>query len=213
MSHNYPTAQVCSMRNHGFTLLELLIAIAIFAIVAVMAMGGYNELITQREHAAESMLRVRTVQRAVTRITQDLMQLEPRPVRDATATTVNPALYPNNIYLLELTRAGWTNPAGLPRATLQRVGYRLMDGKLYRDYWIVLDRSLSNTPIQAELLDNVSTITLRYLDGNRQWQTTWPASSTGGAGISRARATPLAVEITLKLDDWGEIKRIVELPG
>jgi general secretion pathway protein J len=193
----------------GFTLIELLIAIVIFAIVAVMAMGGYNELITQREHTAEAMLRVRTVQRAVTRICHDLMQLEPRPVRDPTATVTQPALYASNIYLLELTRAGWTNPAGLPRSTLQRVGYRLVDGKLYRDYWTVLDRTLNNTPVQAEILDKVSSVALRYLDGNRQWQTTWPA--TGGSGKSRDRYLPLAVEITLTLTDWGEIKRIVEI--
>ncbi len=202
-----------SIRLRGFTLLELLIAIAIFAIVAAMAMGGYNQLIMQRERAAETMARVRGVQRAVTRITQDFQQLEPRPIRDATAATTNPALYMNagNIYLLELTRAGWTNPAGLPRATLQRVGYRLVDDKLYRDYWTVLDRSLSAVPIQVELMDQVTSMTLRFMDNNRQWQTTWPANSTGGAGTARARALPLAVEITLVLVDWGEIKRIVEI--
>lgn len=199
----------------GFTLLELLIAIAIFAVVSVMALTGYNELITQRERAAETMQRIRTVQRAVTRITQDLEQLEPRPIRDATANTTNPALYMNaaNVYLMELTRAGWSNPVGLPRATLQRVGYRLVNGTLYRDYWTVLDRGLSSTPVQTEMLGKVTSLTLRFMDGNRQWQTSWPADSIGGTGTARARALPLAVELTLVLEDWGEIKRIVEIPA
>jgi general secretion pathway protein J len=206
------TTNITVKKSHGFTLIELLIAIVIFAIVAIMAMGGYNELIKQREHAAETMLRVRTVQRAVARITQDMMQLEPRPVRDSTASTVNPALYINsNGCLLELTRAGWTNPVGMPRSTLQRVCYRLSDNKLYRDYWASLDRNLSNTPQQAELLGQITSMTFRFMDGNHQWQTTWPANSTGGTGNARARALPLAVEVTLKLSDWGDITRIIEI--
>ncbi len=197
----------------GFTLLELLIAISIFAVVGILAMSGYNELLMQRERASQTMARARTVQRAVTRIAQDFEQLEPRPIRDATATTVNPALYLNagGTYAVELSRAGWTNPAGVSRATVQRVGYRLVDGKLYRDYWTVLDRSLSNTPVQAMLMDKVTTFTLRFMDRNRQWQTTWPANSTGGSGNARARSLPLAVEITLTLEDWGELKRVIEI--
>lgn len=201
-------------RHNGFTLLELLIAIAIFAVVGVLAMSGYNELLMQRERAAQTMARARSVQRAMTRLTQDFAQLEPRPVRDATAATANPALYFNasGTYLVELTRAGWSNPAGVSRATLQRVGYRLQDGKLYRDYWTVLDRTLNTTPVEAVLVDKVTAISLRFMDRNRQWQTTWPANSTGGGtGIGRARRLPLAIEITLTLEDWGELKRIVEV--
>ena len=201
-----------SFQAKGFTLIELLIAIAIFSVLGVMAMGGYNELIRQREHASETMLRIRSVQRAVTTVSRDLMQLEPRPVRDSTSATVNPAIYVNSTgCLLELTRAGWTNPVGLPRPTLQRVCYRISDNALYRDYWSSLDRNLSNTPQQVELLGKVTSLNFRFMDGNRQWQTTWPASSTGGTGLSRARALPLAVEITLKLSDWGEIIRLIEI--
>jgi general secretion pathway protein J len=199
--------------HSGFTLLELLIAIAIFAIVAMLAMGGYNQLLMQRERASQSMERARNVQRAVTRMAQDFEQLEPRPVRNATATTTDEALKANagGTYVAELTRAGWTNPAGVSRSTLQRVGYRLVDGKLYRDYWTVLDHSLTNAPVEAGVLDKVKSFTLRYMDGNRQWQTNWPAGSVGGNGATRARRLPLAVEITLTLEDWGEIKRVVEV--
>jgi general secretion pathway protein J len=199
--------------SRGFTLLELLIAIAIFAVVGALAMSGYNELLMQRERAMQTMARARAVQRAVTRLTQDFAQLEPRPVRDATAATVNPALYLNagGTYVVELTRAGWSNPAGVSRATLQRVGYRLLDGKLYRDYWTVLDRTLSSTPVEAVLMDKVTAFSLRFMDRNRQWQTTWPANSTGGTGITRARSLPLAIEITVTLEDWGELKRVVEV--
>lgn len=207
--------------NDGFTLLELLITIAIFAIVGILAMSGYNQLVTQREHAAATMARIRAVQRTVVRLTQDFGQLEPRPIRDATASTVQPALSFNTTgtYVVEFTRAGWTNPAGVNRSTLQRVGYRLVDGKLYRDYWTVLDRTLSNTPVQTQLVDKVTTFSLRFMDSNHQWQTSWPVSTgtvtpgTGAKTNNQPRALPLAVEINLTLQDWGDIKRIVEVPG
>lgn len=207
MSHPHST-----VRAGGFTLIELLISIIIFSIVGVMAMGGFNELVKQREHTSESMLRIRSIQRTVTSISRDLMQLEPRPVRDATSATLKPSIQINATgCLLELTHSGWTNPVGLPRSTLQRVCYRIEDNKLYRDYWITLDRNLSNEPQQVELLGEVSSLSLRFMDLNRQWQTSWPANTVGGTATSAARQLPLAVEITLKLNDWGEIVRLIEI--
>jgi general secretion pathway protein J len=97
------------------------------------------------------------------------------------------------------------------RSTLQRVGYRLADGKLYRDYWTVLDRQQNSVAVPALLIDKVKSFSLRFMDGNRQWQTNWPAGSVGGSGMALSRRLPLAIEITLTLDDWGELKRIVEV--
>jgi len=205
--------------SRGFTLLELLIAIVIFAIVGVLAMGGYNQLVRQREIAAATMERVRNLQRTVMRMSQDFEQLAARPIRDATSATDMPALLTstNTGDLVEFTRAGWTNPTGINRSTLQRVRYRLVDNKLYRDYWGVLDRTLNSTPIEVQLLDKVQSVTFRFMDNGRQWQTTWPASQvTQVAGAPAAsfasRELPIAIEVTINLQDWGEIKRLVEVP-
>lgn len=194
----------------GFTLLELLIAITIFAVIGAMALGGYNQLLKQRERADTSMARIRATQLAVTKIAQDFEQLEPRPIRDPTAQTQRAALMTDasGVNVVELTRAGWSNPAGVQRSTLQRVAYRLRDGKLYRDYWTVLDPTLGSMPVEVELLDKVTAFKLRFMDQNRQWQTLWPAA---GASATSARDLPLAVEFTLQLEDWGEIKRLVEV--
>jgi len=212
---------MASLRSsRGFTLLELLIAITIFAIVGVLAMGGYNQLVRQREIAAATMERVRNLQRCVMRVSQDLEQMAARPIRDATSATDMPALITstNEGDLIEFTHAGWTNPTGINRSTLQRVRYRLVDNKLYRDYWAVLDRTLNSTPIEVQLLDKVTSVSFRFMDNNHQWQTTWPAAQVGQvAGVATssfaARELPMAVEITINLQDWGEIKRLVEVPN
>lgn len=197
----------------GFTLLEVLVAIAIFTIVGALAMGGYLELSDQSTSVEERMTRVRAVQLAVARITQDFAELEPRPVREPLGDGVQPALQADgrSLDLVTLTRSGWSNSAGLQRSTLQRVTYRLEDGRLFRDQWPVLDRTLANEPVTTELLDEVTEVRLRFMDNRRTWRDQWPgAGNAAGAG---ARARPLAVEITLNLADWGEIVRLIEVAG
>src|SRR5690349_5291622 len=69
-------------RQRGFTLMELLVAIFVFAIVTAIAMGGYNELAKQSEIVSAGAGRTRAVQAAVQRLTMDFSSLEPRPVRE-----------------------------------------------------------------------------------------------------------------------------------
>ena len=104
----------------GFTLMELLVAMAIFAIVGTLALSGYTELQRQSEYAEQRLERTREVQRAVQTLGQDLAQVEPRPVREPLGETRLPALLARDgaEYQLEFTRAGWSNTAGLPRPTL-----------------------------------------------------------------------------------------------
>lgn len=200
-------------RALGFTLLEILVAVAIFAIIGLLALGGYNELVKQSEALEETASRTRAVQAAVHRLVQDFAMLEPRPVRDVLGDSRQPALVSDDRTdrLVELTRSSWTNPAGVPRSTLQRVSYRLDDGKLRREYWSALDRTLTAEPASAVLLDDVRSMRLRFLDQNLQWQEQWPPLRYSGPDA--ARVLPVAVEIRLELEDWGEIVRLVEVSG
>jgi general secretion pathway protein J len=191
--------------------MELLVAIAIFAILSTLAMSGYTELQRQSEYAEQRLARTREVQRAVQTIVQDLAQLEPRPVREPLGETRLPALLAREgaAYQVEFTRAGWSNTAGLPRPTLQRVGYRMDQQELWRDYWPVLDRTLALEPVRQKLLGSVRTVQVRFMTAGREWVDRWPA--TEGNTDLENRQRPVAVEIVLELEDWGEIRRIVEV--
>ena len=198
--------------TRGFTLLELLVAIAIFAVVSTLALTGYTQLQQQSEYAEQRLNRLREVQRAVQTLCQDLEQLEPRPVRQPLGDGQMPALQVTDTldYRLQLTRAGWSNTAGLPRPTLQRVGYRLDENQLWRDHWPVLDRTLVVEPVKQRMLDGVRSITFRFLTANREWVDRWPAQQVGGR---TDRSRPAAIEVVLELEDWGEIRRLVEIAG
>lgn len=197
----------------GFTLLEVLVAIAIFSFVGVMALSGYTQLQKQSEYQQNRLERVREVQRAVQTIVQDLVQIEPRAIREPIGDQHVPALLAGESveYKLEFTRAGWTNTAGLPRPTLQRVAYRLDQDGLWRDHWRVLDRTQASEPVRVRLLSNVRAVTFRFLSPSREWIDRWP--QPGGNPAEQERARPAAVEVTLELEDWGLIKRVIEVAG
>lgn len=201
-------------QHEGFTLVELLVAIFIFAIVGAIAMGGYNELVKQSDIVSDGAGRTREIQTAIQRLTLDFSALEPRPVREPLGDSVQPALRADtrsNERIAELTHSGWSNPAGTPRSTLQRVSYRLEDKKLLRDYWLALDRTMSSEPETAVLLERVTKMEMRFMDTNRTWHEQWPPLGYSAPGAPRLR--PIAVEITLDLEDWGEIKRLIEVSG
>ena len=202
------------MRTRGFTLLEVLVAVVIFGIISILAYGGYNQLIRQSEIVESSATRTRAIQSTVQRMAEDFEMLEPRPIREPLGETLEPALRAGGTRvdtLLDLTRSGWTNPAGLTRSTLQRVTYRLMDNKLERAYWNALDRTLTTEPTSAVLLDKVRTASFRFMDQNQTWHDQWPP--LGYSGPDAVRLRPIAVEVTLELEDWGKLVRLLEVSG
>jgi general secretion pathway protein J len=200
-------------QSAGFTLLELLVAVAIFTIIGALALSGYTQLQRQSEYAEQRLERTREVQRAVQTIVQDLEQLEPRPIREPLGEESMAAVMGGDAtdYALQFTRSGWSNTAGLARPTLERVGYRLDQDGLWRDHWPVLDRTLADEPVRRRLLAKVRAVRFRYLDASRTWVDRWPSVAPGGQSDERSR--PAAVEVTLDLEDWGEIRRLIEVPG
>jgi general secretion pathway protein J len=196
-------------KGRGFTLLEVLVAVAIFAVMGVMAYGGLQAVLTQREIAKENADRFREVQFAVQQLSQDLHQLQPRPVRDELGEGARGALQsdPRQPYPLEFSRGGWSNPLGQPRAAVQRVAYRLEDDKLLRLHWLVPDHTLGEEPIERELLSGVREFRLRFFLGGQGWAEEWPP----GLGSDDPALLPQAVEFIVDLEDFGEISRVIEV--
>jgi general secretion pathway protein J len=198
-------------RQAGFTLLELLVAMAVFAVIGAMALGGLNAVIDQGEIAGGQMARLAELQRAMRVLTADLGGIQPRFVRDELGTAGELPLVTDGRgeFLLRLTRGGWSNPSRAPyRGTLQRLQYRLQDDVLIREYWTVTDRVLGERPRQEELLTGVERLELSYLDQGREWVTQWPPPSRSAPGNGER---PRAIRLKLTLEDFGVIERVVEV--
>ena len=198
-------------RAQGFTLIELLVAIAIFAVIAVLAYGGLDAVIRQREQTSSVMNRLRIVQQAFVIITRDFGQLEPRPVRDPLGQTPLAAFISTtqNLPPVTFTRGGWSNPLADVRSTQERVAYELDDDKLERLSWPELDNPSQTPPTKQELLTDVSAFDLRFMDSSGQWQSQWPPLNSDP--IAYLMQVPQAVEIDITLKDWGRITRVIEV--
>jgi type II secretion system protein J len=103
----------------------------------------------------------------------------------------------------------------LPRPELQRVSYSIENGALMRSYTPELDSTFAVQPIKRKLIDHVKRFGLRFMDAGHNWQTQWPAAMAVGADQQATvlRFLPVAVEVTIELDDWGVIVRHIEGPG
>jgi general secretion pathway protein J len=203
-------------RPRGFTLVEILVAMAIAAILAAMAFTAMNEAMQNRERIREMQARLIAVQFTVRTLVQDFSQLAPRPVRVPLGEGYEAAVTGRSGTWSEvvLTRTGWSNPAGLARSGLQRVRYAVRDGVLYRDYWLALDAQSEPQPVQRPLLDAIDGFRIRYMSDGRQWRDDWPPPQPDADNQMRyMRWRPIAVEVTLQLRDWGTITRIVEVAG
>lgn len=195
----------------AFTLIEVLVALAVFGVLSMLAYATLGSTLSNAEYLTDRMDRLQSIQRAMRYLTTDIMQTAPRPVRSELGDSYTPALYSSLSanFAIELTHMGWSNPAGLPRGTLQRVAYRIEDGTLLRYHWRVLDRTYSNEPIVTELLEDVDSLYFRFFDPSGESSEVWPPQNQQGGGGMRTR--PRAVEIILSIPDHGDLTRLLEV--
>lgn len=198
-------------RAYGFTLIEIMVAVAVFAVMSMLAWGALARSLTDAEMLTERMDRLESIQRTMQFLTTELTQAAPRPVRDELGDTYVPAVYSSlsGDFSLEFTHGGWRNPAGLPRSTLQRTAYRIEEEQLIRYHWTVLDRTYANEPIATVMLDEVESLLFLFYDDSGEASEVWPPQ--GATGASALRIRPRAVEIILTLPDDGEITRLLEI--
>ena len=205
-------------RQQGFTLLELLIASIIFALMAVMAYGGLTNVMDSSEISKSALLRLKQLQQTVSILDRDLSQIVRRPIRDEYGNEQAALTTGSNVdNLIELTRGGQSSPPALLRSSLVRVAYRFDEDKLIRLRWPQLDRSPHMEAKQSILIDNLENVSIRFLDQNNEWQQQWPPLSASSAEpttdaegnpVAMPTVQPSAIEIILTLSDWGDIRRL-----
>ncbi|KPJ91984.1 MAG: hypothetical protein AMJ55_10485 [Gammaproteobacteria bacterium SG8_15] len=173
--------------SSGFTLLELVVAMAVFAIMAAIAYSGLNNVLIARQLTETHSEQLHQLQLAMSWFARDIEQIVNRGVRSEYGEILPPVVG-NDFegYLLELTRGGWRNPANQPRSHLQRVA-----------------------PFENVLLDGVKAVEIRYLGADDEWRTSWPELAT--TGNVAPEVLPRAIEVNIDTKQFGKITRLMRV--
>jgi len=196
---------ILSQQQKAFTLLEMLISITIFALMAAMAYGGLNQIIRSSAQITQSNETLSELQFTLSSIEKDLLQLSNRKVRDEFGDE-QPALKLAQD-TLTFSRLGWVNFIGAQRSHIQRVEYDLKDGQLVRRYWLTLDQTVEQKPIESVLLHGVKELSFKVIDAQGKLYLSWPNTT----GLNATPVTAKAIEVTIEINQWGEIKKLIEL--
>ena len=218
----------------GFTLLEVLIALVITALIAVMAFESLNAADNGATRTNEVLTEINRIDRAWQIIAADLRHVIPPANADKNtvfqAESLKSSGADSDQMLLLFKRRGWVNFSNLPRSDLQLVSYRVEEGKLWRDFMPEHNLELSDIDLEDDathqlLLDGVEDVQLRLLhqgaisskgksmlddrEFSKDWLQKWPDNTQQGAS---ALDLPLAIEITIELKGVGNSVRLFAMP-
>lgn len=190
---NAPTRIRIDARSaRGFTLLELLVALAILALLSVLGYRAVASLTDSEVRLSEETQRWRALDALFVRIEADLREAVPRDARmggGVAAAWIGVTDDAGNA-LLEFSRAGPEFAADVGSAG-QRLSYRLNRGSVEVLYWPYLDNAPGTVPTAYSLAGDVARFRVAYLDSNGAWRDRWPV--TGDSTMPRA----VRVELTL----------------
>lgn len=193
-------------RQPGFTFIEVLVSLAIFAVISVICYSTVSQYLRVRDAVEQSNQEMRELQRLVTLLERDLRFVINRPVRDELGDQQAAFQFASDANLGEVFRATVSQPeTGLPGKTrLTRIRWRLQDGDVYRDSWQVLDRVEDSLPQSRLLLRNVDSLEIIAW----QWTDQRGLQSTFN---TVSGSLPYAVELTLILENGEQYRRLFEI--
>jgi general secretion pathway protein J len=195
----------CGRRGSGFTLLELLVALAILALLSLLGYRAVASLTDSEVRLSEETQRWRTIDALFVRIEADLREAVPRNARmggGVAAAWIGVTDAAGNT-TLEFSRAG---PEFAPDvgAAGQRLAYRFDRGGVEVLYWPYLDNAPNAVPTIHRLVDNVAGFRVSYLDRAGAWRDRWPVA--GEAAIPRAVRVELTLASGEPMDRWWALR-------
>lgn len=201
-------------RSKGFTLLEVLIAIVITALIGLGSWQILNSAIRTNDQTKLRLDELAQLQRAMLYLERDFRQILARPIRDEYGD-MQPALTTKNeFFVAEFSRTGWRNPLLDPRSELQRVAYELdAEGSLQRHHWLVMDRSQDSQSRHRLMLEGLETFKIEFLNSEGAWKNEWPqdVNEEPDDPVEKYALLPKAARVMLEHPRFGAIERVFEL--
>ena len=197
------------MKTRGFTLLEILIALAIFATIGLASTAVLSRVIESDRLSTERFERLQSLQRAMLTIERDMLQLVARKIRlegetNSVVISGGADLFQSEADGIGFIRSGWQNPKlMLRRSTLQAVAYRLQEQKLHRMYGNYVDNVIGHEPKVKTILEGVEDFQVEFLAE----QGKDPTEARSWSESFSSTQLPYAVAITIESTEFGKIRR------
>lgn len=200
---------VDSNYEKGFTLLEILVALAMFAILATLTSSIMYYAFNTRARVTEQAQRLVTLQLALTLIQRDTEQVINRPVR-GNDRQLFPAFIGQASYF-ELTRGGLVNPDNSAKqSTLKRVAILCRNQKLIRRTWLALDTVNRSQFEDKVLIGPIQKCQFEYLDQNLQILQEWRENAV--QQNQKPEPFPKAIKLSFSIKEWGDFSQLFILP-
>ncbi len=187
-------------RRNGFTLVEVLVAIVVFAIIGLASSAVVNSMMRTNEQSAEVREQLQQLQQAMLMLETDLRQAVSRRT-------------PAEEYYV---RAGWFNPGNLlARSELQPVRYFINEEQqLVRQHYTYADMSATTDPTERVMLEGVSEFQVKpIIKGAERNRFNAQAGQAAKSNEDGPMAIPDGVEVTIETERWGTIVRVFILNG
>lgn len=193
-------------RNKGFTLIELMVAVMIFAIISIISYKTLSSLITTKEVVTATQNKWGNLAKTISQLSTSVNRAIPLVIRDENGI-IQPAilgkakLSTKYDAQLEFTLSGFIGDQEYGSVPPKRVGFRFVRDTLYLVSWPVLNRAPHTQPELRIILNNIQKFTISYLYPDKSWQDSWPAPGMDYTTF------PLAIKIYMKTNSDEEITR------
>ncbi|MBX9599026.1 MAG: type II secretion system minor pseudopilin GspJ [Burkholderiales bacterium] len=193
-------------QQFGFTLIELMVAVIIFAFISVVSYRIITSLVTTKEVAGAAQTKWGDLSLLMSNFGGSWNRVIPLVARDQDGNILpavlgSPKLKGMYDSQLELTLSGFVGDQVYGTSPPKRVGYRFYNGSLYLVTWPALNRVLSTQPVIDLLIGNVQLFEVVYLYPDNQWRDSWPP--VGGDPT----VLPTGIKFTFQLKTGEKIER------
>lgn len=182
----------------GFTLVELLVAIAIFAVLSALGWKVFDYLAKVKDRNAMHEANLEQLQESYQQILRDTMQAVPLTAN--IKGQQQPALVLQN-GRFNFSKTGVTDPLQQGISPHERVEYqyRADEKKLYRLKYRNLHQTGNDQPESSVMLDEVEAFEIVVLNPNEL--SSWPESSVDSQQTEQLRMLPKGIKINLTVRD------------
>lgn len=210
----------------GFTLIELVVALAIFAVMATLMYSFLDGVLKAKEGQTRAGDELARLQKALILMQRDVEQAIDRPVRDTFGDSQAPVIVSNG-QGFELTRLGWSMPpfTRSQRSEVQRVRYEYTDNEIVRTHWVTPDITgdeSDRNPVVTPIMTDIETFEVRVAQvnpdsGEVSWQTDWPSQQAQGfdpqGNPIAGPALPSMLEMSIEHKRFGALRRVFRIVG